>query len=185
MKKSIAIFIFAVCLVAGFTTAVSAQGRSTKEVVIGRMINYDHPSGWFSMSVPENWKIKDNSDDDEVIVGITDPTQNAVVVISVWESSTRMSQEDLTDYLSNFLDNRLGTFKNFKQGEPEVQGDGSVGIFFRYDSEVSGGSFPMVGNSFIEQRGKRIALLSVILPKEQYDRKVTPLTKFINSLSLN
>lgn len=185
MKNSIFIIVFAVCMFVGLTTTVSAQGKSTKEVVIGKLVAYDHPSGWFSMNVPENWNIKDNSSDDEVIVGITDPTQNAVVVVSVWNSATRMSNEDLTDYLSNFLDNRLGNFKNFKQGEAEVQGDGSIGIFFKYDSEVSGGSFPMVGNSFIEQRGKRVALLSVIIPKEQYDRKVTPLTKFINSLSLN
>src|SRR5687767_10521917 len=115
MKSSIFIIVFAVCMFVGLTTGVSAQGRSTKEVVIGRMINYDHPSGWFSMNVPENWKIKDNSSDDEVIVGITDPTQNAVVVISVWNVAERMSNQDLTDYLSNFLDNRLGTFKNFTQ----------------------------------------------------------------------
>ena len=204
MSSPLCIFMFVLCVCAGWT-ASSAQDhgvptkpvetkpqpqqtsptQETKEIIFGEFKNYAHSSGWFSMSVPNNWTVADKSNGSELIITIMDPTENAVLVIRVWTRQTQMTQEEKDNILKGFLNNTMSKFLNFTMGEPKIQADGSTGIFFKYDSVVENKSYPMYGNSFIDQKGNLVGLINLIIPEDQYNKKKDSALKFINSFSLN
>lgn len=158
--------------------------QETLDIVFGAFKTYRHPSGWFSMSVPENWTITEKSVEDEYIISIMDPTENAAFVGRVWSSQDTMTADVLEDILTVFLNDSLGDFKNFTLGDP-IQKSGKVGITFKYDSVVDGKSYPMIGESFIEQNGRIFGLTNFILPKDQYDKKKDAVNKMINSIKIS
>ena len=96
-------------------------------------------------------KIEDKSSDEEALVLIEDPTGNAVAVVRVWVPTKGYTQAELGDLLKNFINSKLGSFPGFSMGEVRTQKDGSMGLYFKYDSVVDGKSYPMNGDSFIEQ----------------------------------
>ena len=190
MKKSIIVFIFAVCLLAGMTQT-QAQTSSTKpktlDVVFGEMKSYTHPTKWFSINVPDNWRVGDLSKDDEVIVNLDDPTENGSAVVRVWNEHKQMTQNELGEFLKTFLERMIPVteFPNFKMNKAEPQTNGSIKIGFTYDAIIEKENYPMICDAFILQKGNRAAFLVFILPAEQYADKKASAYKMINSLSLN
>lgn len=158
--------------------------QETLEIVFGAFKNYAHPSGWFSMSVPENWIITENSVEDEYIISITDPTENAAFVSRVWSSQDQLTADVLENILTTFLNDSLSDFKNFSLGNP-TRTNGRIGISFKYDSVIDNDSYPMIGESFIEQNGRIVGLTNIIIPKDQSVKKRDLVNKLINSIKIN
>lgn len=204
MKKNIMLSIWALTMVFYFfagSTEVFAQSpaagspkpgtttpppakQETLEIVFGAFKNYKHPSGWFTMSVPENWKITEKSNDGEYIISILDPTENAAFVGRVWSSSTKLIEDDLEFILTTFLNDNLSDFDNFKLGIP-TRTNGKVSINFTYDSVMDKKTYPMIGESFIEQNGQVVGLTNFIIPKDQSVRKKALVNRMINSIKIN
>lgn len=165
-------------------TAPPPVKQETQEIVFGAFKNYRHSSGWFSMSVPENWNITDKSNDDEYIISILDPSENAAFIGRIWSSTTKLSDDDLEYILTTFLNDNLSDFDNFKLGSP-VKTNGKVSINFTYDSVMDKKIYPMIGESFIEQNGQVVGLTNFILPKDQSVRKKALVNRMINSITIN
>ncbi|CAN5685916.1 hypothetical protein BH20ACI4_BH20ACI4_17110 [soil metagenome] len=163
---------------------VTSSSQKTLDVVFGAFKSYRHSSGWFSMSVPENWTISEKSVEGEYIISVTDPTENAAFVGRVWSSPDNMTEDELETVLTMFLNESLSDFLNFKLGIP-TQIDGKVGINFKYDSVIEAKTYPMIGESFIEQNGRIIGLTNFILPKDQSVKKRDLINKMINSIKIN
>lgn len=158
---------------------------ATKEIVFGDPKSYTHPNGWFSVSLPGNWDVSNKSQGNEAMISVMDPTHNAVLIVRAWTGESQKSQDDLTKMLHDFLNRAMSTFPKFTMGEPKIQKDGSVGLYFKFEQELEGKLFPMYGDSFIEQHGKLVGLTFLVMPKEQYDRKQDSAYKVVNSLRLN
>src|SRR5687767_11710331 len=169
-KILFAILAFLCLTVAGavLPQRVAAQ-QKTQEVVFGPVSTYNHKSGWFSLARPGNWNVTDVSAVGEVVVSIIDPTENGVVVVRVYESSRGYTQAELGEMLKAFLRQRLGKFDDFTIGDSRSQKDGSLGLYFRYNSLVEGVSYKMYGDAFIEQRNGLIGLITLIMPQDQYE----------------
>src|SRR5271169_4374963 len=64
------------------TRAVApAAPQTTREVIFGTLKPYTGKSSSFTISFPENWTVKDNSTADEMILVVSDPTENGIVVV--------------------------------------------------------------------------------------------------------
>lgn len=163
---------------------VTSSSQETLDVVFGAFKSYRHSSGWFSMSVPENWTISEKSVEGEYIISITDPTENAAFVGRVWSSPDNMTEDELETILTTFLNDSLSDFLNFKLGIP-TQIDGKAKINFKYDSVIEAKTYPMIGESFIEQNGGIVGLTNFILPKDQSVKKRDLINKMINSIKIN
>lgn len=159
---------------------VAAQ-QQTQEIVFGPVSTYHHKSGWFSLGRPGNWNVTDNSGADEVVVTIIDPTENGVVVVRVYRPTRGYTQAELGEMLKGFLRERLGSFDGFTIGDSRSQRDGSLGLYFRYNSLVEGVSYKMYGDAFIEQRNGLIGLITLIMPQDQYDAKQKDAYAMVNS----
>jgi hypothetical protein len=183
MNKNLFAVLAVLCLtVAGavLPQRVAAQ-QQTQDVVFGPVSTYNHKSGWFSLARPGNWNVTDNSDAGEVIVSIIDPTENGVVVVRVYRPGRGYSQAELGEMLKGFLRERMGTFDGFTMGDSKSQKDGSLGLYFKYNSLVAGVSYKMYGDAFIEQHNGLIGLITLIMPQEQYDAKQKDAYALLNS----
>lgn len=162
----------------------SGQLLKSKEVVFGAFKTYVHPTKTFSIDLPNNWSIEDSSTATETIVKSADPNTNAVVVLHVWRKSGELPGGS-TQFLKNFLSATLASLPNYTEGEPKVQKDGSVGIYFKYDQTVDAGTFSMWGDGFIQREGDLVGMLFFLIPNEQYKLKMTSAYKLINSFKLD
>jgi hypothetical protein len=155
--------------------------QKTQDIVFGTPRTYQHKSGWFSLEAPGNWNVTDKSDEGEVIVSIIDPTENGVVVVRVYQPSRGYTQAELGDLLKTFLSDRMGTFDGFTTGELKSQRDGSLGLYFKYNSVIGTTSYKMYGDAFIEQHNGLIGLVTLIMPQEQYEVKQKAAYAMVNS----
>lgn len=181
IKQRFLVLAIALIAVCGASQAFSQE--QTKDVVFGPFKAYNHRSGWFTMDLPTNWSIKDASKNNEVILSISDPSVNAALSVHVWEQSTPL-EGGPAKYLKDYLNQTLSSFKNFSQGEPKIQKDGSTGIYFKWDEPISSGTVRMWGDAFIEQRGGLVGMVVFLIPEEQYQKKKDQAYRLVNSFGL-
>lgn len=166
--------------------AEPTESNELATVEIGSLETYTHSTGLFSMDVPAGWTLTDNSRDDEVIIIWTDPTNNALIGVDIFENSSPVSPEQLIEFLQNFLDNSFGDNLDFNSDPPTVQPDGGIQIAWGYTAQASNGvSAPLIGNSFIDQRGDKISILTSLIPQAQFDMLAAPVNAIINSYEVN
>jgi hypothetical protein len=147
---------------------------------------YNHPSGVFRIDLPENWSLTDNSRPGELILVWSDPTNNAAIIVNVLEDSTTYSDDELVDKLVSFLQSAFGSQSDFFYEEPRPQSDGSILVVWGYTATVSDNvQAPMLGNSFIEQRGNKLSVLTTLVPEDQFDTLVSRTDEIINTYRLD
>ena len=161
----------------------SASGLAV--VRVGDLINYQHESGAFSVDVPENWDFNDNSNADELIIYWTDPADNAALQVNMFLSSRELSPNDLLSALRGFLEDNFGPNDNFGMEDPVEQSDGSQLITWSFDVTIDNVQATRLGNSFVEQRGNVVSILTTLVPQEQFDTLVQYTDKMINSYRIN
>lgn len=188
--------IFAAAIIVIVTSGVAAQthekpstdkigdAKKTNEILFAAPRVYNHKSGWFSLSLPGNWSVADKSDESEVIVSLADPTENGILVVRIYRSGKVYTEPELAALLKAFLNERLGTFDGFSMGEQQSQRAGSLSLYFKYDSVVEGVAYKMNGDAFMEQRNGLLAVLTLIIPQDQYEQKKKAAYEMVNSFRL-
>jgi len=164
----------------------STNNRRFKSVEIESLETYSHKSKVFSLLVPKGWRSKDNSKPGEVITLWTDPTRNGGLVSDVFDVDYNPTQDDLSKILQTFLKNSFEKEPDFFLRDPKSQKDGSVLLIWGYTAKATGNvEVKLLGNSFIENQGKRVAILSFIVPDEQFPELEKPLNRIINNYKID
>lgn len=164
----------------------TTSGGGLAPVEIGQLRTYSHPSGVFSLDLPVNWTLTDNSQPGELIMVWTDPTNNAAIIVDVLEDRTQYSEDQLVDKLVAYLENLFGNQPDFVYEDPLPQNDGSILIVWGYTSTASNNvQASILGNSFIEQRGNKVAVLTTLVPEEQFDALIDQTNAIINTYRIN
>jgi hypothetical protein len=154
------------------------------EVDIGALETYNYETGLFSIDVPNNWTLQDNSKPGEAIVLWSEPSGNATVVVNVFEQKETQTSDQLTEFLKKFLSKTFGNEDQFSIDDPTPQKDGSVLLVWTYNDKQRGDA-SVLGNSFIEQRGDKISILSTVVPEAQFDNLVDKTNEIIQSYSID
>jgi hypothetical protein len=155
-------------------------------VVIASLETYTHDTGLFSIDVPSNWTITDNSTAEEAILVWSDPSENGALIVDVFEDENSYSAEELVEILRTFLNDSFSSEPEFSIDEPVAQEDGSQLIVWGYTATASNNiQAELLGNSFIEQRGNKVSLLTALLPADQFDVLQADAETILNSYSLN
>ncbi|EFO79300.1 hypothetical protein OSCT_2845 [Oscillochloris trichoides DG-6] len=155
-------------------------------VDIGDLQTYAHTSGVFQIDIPENWSLQDTSNPDELILIWTDPTRNGAVIVDIFEDETVYTDEDLTKVLQTYLENSFGSQPDFYFEDPTPQSDGSILIVWTYTATADNGvEATLLGNTFIEQRGNKISLLSTLVPQAQFDTLIDRTNEIINTYRID
>jgi hypothetical protein len=111
-----------------------------------------------------------------------DPTQNALIVVDIFETdAASTSPEDLEELLRSYLEQTFSSYPDFELGDVVEQSDGSLLIVWSYTADASGLEGMVLGNSFIEQRGSYISLLTLLVPDEQFENLMDMTNDILNS----
>lgn len=168
------------------TTGTTLGEDEIQEVEFGTLQTFEHPSGVFSIEIPENWALQNNDKADEIIHLWTDPSRNGAVIVDIFENETEYSTEQLVEILNNFLQTSFGSEPDFLAEDPTEQSDGSQLVVWSYtatadnDAEVE-----LLGNSFIEQRENKVSILTTLIPSEQFDQAVEFTNEIINTYRID
>ncbi len=146
---------------------------------------YRHPSGLFTMNIPTGWDLQDGSKPGEVIQLWFDPSKNALIGVDIFSAPPGMSRDQLVSALQNFLQNTFGNKSGFFMQEPVPQPDGSSLIVWGFKENIQGIQGDILGNSFIEQKGNKVSVLTTGVLSEQYERLKPEYEKIVNSYRIN
>lgn len=168
------------------TTKASSGGEGKfTEVKINKLETYTHPGGVFSIDIPEGWTKQDSSKPDEIILAWTDPAKNSLVIMDIFEVEANPGKEELGGKLKEFITGLFGTQPKFAVTDAQEQPDGTMRLEWSYEVTVSGQSGILLGNSFIEQKGNKVAVFSAAVPKGQFDSLKDSLNKIIASRKID
>jgi len=160
------------------------NGGQSQNVEIGDLETYNYETGLFTIDVPSNWSLQDNSKSGEAIVLWSEPNGNATVVVDIFEKQEKQTREELTNFLKDFLTRTFGNEDQFTIDDPSPQKDGSVLLVWTYNDKQRG-DLSVLGNSFIEQRGDKISILTTAVPEDQFDKLKPSTNKIINSYKID
>jgi len=167
-------------------TGGSASSSGLAPVEIGQLRTYTHTSGVFRIDIPVNWSLTDNSRPGELILVWTDPSNNAALIVDILEDNTQYSDNELVDKLVAFLQSSFGNQPDFFYEDPRPQSDGSILIVWGYTATASNNvQASMLGNSFIEQRGNKLSVLTTLVPEDQFDTLVSRTDEIINTYRID
>lgn len=138
-------------------------------------------NGLFEILIPAEWLLDDKSTDDTVLMLWSDPANNALLIVTIAQETEELTEEELTSRLEAYI----SIFENetdFTMDPPEVQEDGSIRIIWSYTAEATGGvQANLLANSFIQQNGDKVSILTFGVPDDQFERLLDPLNEVLNS----
>ena len=156
------------------------------QVELGDLETYTYETGLFSIDVPKSWTLKDNSKPGEAILLWTDPSENGLLVVDILEKQEKQSSDEWLHSCKNFSLTHSSRKADFSMDDPKEQSDGSQLIVWSYTASTSGGvKVKLLGNSFIEQRGDKLSILTTAVPDEQFDTLKPETNKVINSYTID
>ncbi len=168
-------------------TNFKLAGNLTTPVEFGEIDTYEHVSGWFSINMPTNWDVTDNSTKGkEVEVTFTDPSGNSALTIMAFPYAEEMSDDDLANLMTKVVKDRVGSQKKFSTGKPQMISEGLVGVAYGYDVTSKGKAIKMVGESYMRHADQKLlTMLTWIVPQEQYEKTKTQMYALMDTFKPN
>ena len=152
---------------------------------IAKLKSYTHGNDLFTIDVPTNWTLKDNSKPTEAIATWTDPNENAFMVVDIFEREKKQTKEELITFLKNYLDKTFGKQQDFVQEDAQESGPSQL-IVWTYTGEGTGGvKAELLANSFIKQKDNKVSLFTFVVPSDQFDRLQPDLDSILGSYTIN
>jgi hypothetical protein len=166
-------------------TADTTSGTQLLDVEIASLESYTHADDLFTIDVPSNWTLKDNSKPTEAIATWTDPNENAFMVVDIFEREEKQTKDELVTFLKDYLDRTFGKQQDFVQEEAQESGPSQL-IVWTYTGEGTGGvKAELLANSFIKQKDNKISLFTFVVPSDQFDRLQPDLDNILGSYTIN
>jgi hypothetical protein len=149
------------------TPSPDDPAASVGGVTIADLESYEFSSGLFTIQVPSNWEVIDNSDSSSVSVVWTAPEGNSAIFVSLIASGEELGAEELTTFGNDYVTSVFGDDNGFELSDVEEQTDGSLLIPFAVAPEINGEEVGLYGLTYVEQRGDKLSILTVIFPSDQ------------------
>ncbi len=154
-------------------------------VEINQLEAFKHPSGLFSINVPQGWKKQENSKPGELLAIWTNQGGNSLLLIDIVKVPGKVPPEVLGKKLQELLRQQFGQKTNLTVSDPKPQSNGKSLVEWSYQEQAGGNSITVVGNSFIEQQNDKISILYVGYPKLEGGNAQTKLNEVANSYRIN
>lgn len=158
---------------------------ATKKVTFGELQEFAHPSGIFTIMVPENWSVQDAGSDDEAAIFFLDPSKNAAIIARAVSADGDTDDDALGEMLQTYLEGQFGGLKNYDAGEPKKMKNGDMSIGFSFDATAGGKTYTMYGDAYEFLNDTVASTLVFISPKEQYEDIREQAYEVLNSYKVN
>ncbi len=140
------------------------------------LVPYDHPSGAFSVGLPDGWEQEES--DSRVLV--TSPDAVVAIDITFYNAGKPLDKEALTNFINSVEANWFGSFPNYVAGDLVDQSDGSIGVL--KTMELNSGT-PQTVLSYYWQDGDVIYETDFWIDTVAYDEYVDQMVAVANSVT--
>lgn len=142
---------------------------------------YTHPSGLFTLIIPPDWSIYEQSEADLISTTLAAPgNSGALVKVSAIDIGAPVEPQMLSDFMAQYQSQIRRDLGVYNEVDRQILNDGSWRITGLRD--VAGG-MPRQVNTFIQSSGSLIVLTETILPEDP--ATLDQLEQTINSLTVN
>lgn len=153
--------------------------------VFSALQTFRHPSGLFSIDVPESWKYTDIPFTDRVQNVWDSPDGNFSLVVTIAEVSQPLGNERLVELGQEYV-RSTSTFENNPTlvfEDPQTMSDGSIRLVWGVTPE--GSTVELLGNTFVEQRGDKLSFLTTLRPMALFEASNPYTNPIINSYRID
>lgn len=144
-------------------------------------LQYDHPSGAFSMVVPRQWSVYEQNTTTLATAAFSAPNSDQpALLVAVINLGHEVGADEFGAILDLYQTQVRSDTGHYVEQSREAMGDGSwrmTGL----RSVVGGGTEPL--NTFLQRSGSFIALLDVLIPTD--DARMQALQGIINTLVIH
>lgn len=151
----------------------------------GGFTSYSGPNGVYRIDVPADWTQVDASEPGIVSVTFTDSDELAGAIVQVMPVAGELGADELASRARDYLEGAFGGEQDFMMGEAEEQRDGSQRILWQATTTVNGDQVTASGMSFIEQRGDKVALLTIFVPADRYEALEETIVTMLSSYRID
>jgi hypothetical protein len=154
---------------------------TTKKVVFGELQEFAHPSGLFTIQVPEDWSAQDSGTDDEAMTFFLDASKNAVIIARAVVADDNPDDDAIGLSLQSFVENQFGALRKYQASDPTRMKNGEMGMDFSFDVSSAGKTYAMLGDAYSFLNETVLSTLVFISPKDQYEDIRDPAYDILNS----
>lgn len=168
-----------------------STGNFFSTVEIGQLETYTYDNGLFSIKVPENWTLENQSKSGEALVSWYDRTETGGILVDViGQEAFRQQNQISADMLSRFM---VGLVKNQYQSRSNLQIDQTKPINDRW-LQISwsytvpndkGEKGKMIGFGFVRQDKDKVSYIQYVVPEEQYSRLDSQIVEITTSYHID
>jgi serine/threonine protein kinase len=166
-------------------TAKSKQGLVTQIVEFGTLSKYTYKNNLFSLSIPDSWEEKDETDKTEVLVKWKDKTGNAAILVDIFDQPEKVDRQEMGKMMTRVVEKVYKPkFKQVQIQAPIESGDG-VKVGWSYVHKSGNKTVLMIANSYLRQEEDKIAIFTDVIPEEQSERLKSNLAEVYNSFEVD
>lgn len=125
---------------------------------------YTHPSGIFTIDLPESWVVNDQSEAGLVRTFVFDLDGDVSLLINILQDpEVTFSQAELGELVRYFAEQNFGDQPNFSMDDATIpQNDGSVLLTYTFDDPDGNLPDHTMAHSYTQQDGDKISIVTVL-----------------------
>ncbi|MCM1983041.1 FHA domain-containing protein [Lyngbya confervoides] len=145
------------------SSSPSSSGPAEGPLGISNLVPFEHPSGLFSINVPDNWQDIDNSEAGEIVIrGWRHPDIYSFVIARIFAADRAVSLDELQNFSVEHVEALFEDLDQFRRNNPDRLLDGSIRITWQY---LEAGDV-LKAATFVRQDGLNVSSLTIAIPEE-------------------
>lgn len=157
----------------------------SRKVTFGELQEFTHPSGIFSIMMPENWSAQDGSNEDESVIYFLDPSKNSAIIARAVVLADNPDDDAIGQLLQTYVEDQFGRLKKYQAEDPKKMKNGDMGMGFSFSSNAGGKTYTMYGDAYAFLNDSIASTLVFIASKDQYEDIREQAYEVLNSYKVN
>ncbi len=165
------------------TESVSATDAET----IGDLKAFTHKSKLFSINVPKNWAIKDNSKTGKVSVIFSNPDGYSFLMVEGFKNTKgKLDKKKLISTLESYVEDVIGSqVEGFKGNDAKANNANSASKSFNFMIKDGDRETAMTGIVYLDQVDNTLVFLRIVVPTDSINANRDALDEIGNSFKIN
>jgi hypothetical protein len=143
-------------------------------------ITYSHPTGIFSIDIPSDWTVRDDSREGLALVNFVSPDGQILVRVALNPAPQLDTDEAWATMLQAFVSGTAGQEANFEMEEVEEDEDETLALTYYYDLNDT----PHEGDAYAWYEDPYAVMMLVAMPEERWDDAEDLIDDIADSLAI-
>lgn len=147
---------------------------------MSQFVTYTHPSGIFSLDIPDDWSVHDDSKPGIALTSFASPDAAILMRVAVNTAPADNSADALGHILRLFVEGTSGQETDFDISDVEEADDETLALSFSYTR----GTAEIGGDAYIWYDEPYAAMFLVAMPEDLWDEQEDLIDEIADSLAI-